>query len=418
MRRPDSPGAETITSSPSDAPGEGEWLAPGRIRTVLQLSRALSAADDREGAAATATELIALASGARSAEVAERLGAGGLALVARSAAGERAERGDGVPRRGTRAEREVLRTRAPVWAPSGCGEHDRGSELQPGDPRRACAYLPLIFGGGVDGILTLTFDAERAFDRGTREFLLELAVECSSALARGRVLELHRDRAAEAEAGRADAEAKLRWSERLVRSRTHLFERERFSRARAEADAALAARYAEDAQRLTWALAHAETSSAVLDALARHGPAAFGATGLILLVLAPDGAMHVLASAPEGEAGLPRAGARIPVADGSAEAEVLLAGAPAWRGAADRGPYPASVAETSSRRRGDWLGVPVEDTGVGAGVFALTFGRERAVGPDECVRLVVLAEGCASVFAERAGCESEARRTRAAIDPE
>jgi hypothetical protein len=116
MRRPDAPAAETLTSSYGDASGGGEWLAPEHDRTVLELSRALAAADDREGAAVTATGLIALASGATFAAVAEPLGSGGgFPLLAAAAAGACAERGDGVPRRLRGPAREAIRTPTPVW---------------------------------------------------------------------------------------------------------------------------------------------------------------------------------------------------------------------------------------------------------------------------------------------------------------
>ena len=126
-----------------------------------------------------------------------------------------------------------------------------------------------------------------------------MASVCANALARGSLFTLERERANASEEARAAGEVRQRRSERLVDDRTHLYERERFARARAEAETVVAVHAADDLERaqcLRAALVHSETEQDVVAALAAHGLDGFGAVGLAIARLTGEGELEITAS--------------------------------------------------------------------------------------------------------------------------
>ncbi|HYG66006.1 MAG TPA: GAF domain-containing protein, partial [Anaeromyxobacteraceae bacterium] len=233
-----------------------------------------------------------------------------------------------------------------------------------------------------NGVLTLVFDAARAFDDATRAFLGELAAACGSALARGAVFSHASARANASEEARASCEARQRRSDGQFADRTHLYERERFARARAEAETLVAVHAADDLERvqpLTRALFSADSAREVIAALAEHGPGAFGAVSI-----------EVTRRDDVVEADAPDEGA----------AEVLRNGVPLWLDPKDLARrFPNTAAALRARGAGSWLGVPVPADGAVEAVLTLAFPRERAFTPGDRARLTLLANECASVLA-------------------
>jgi hypothetical protein len=186
-----------------------------------------------------------------------------------------------------------------------------------------------------------------------------MASECANALARGTVFTRQRERAEASEEARAAGEARLRRSERLV----DFFERERFARARADAGTALAIRYADDverAQRLTRALAHAETERDVIAALARHGAGAFGGIGVSLLVDTGEELQVVASAGPSARvAGV---GTRVRSDGPYAEAEVFRTGTSSWK----------DGREDSGQSRSDGRSSPRPNAGAGSAFRSAT----------------------------------------------
>ena len=245
----------------------------------------------------------------------------------------------------------------------------------------------------MNGVLTLTFDAAQAFDEPMRAFLGEFAAACGHALARGSLFTHERTRANASEKARVASEDRERRSAREIERRTHLYERERFARARAEAETVVAIHLADDlerARRLTSALYVADTARDVLAALAAHGLEGFGALALELTRSAA-GALETVATA-----GPPRLAAASGVPEATAEAEVLGAGVSLWLDPEElTRRFPGSSKAMHARGAGSWLGVPVRGEGGTRAVLSVVFPRARAFTPGDRERLALLAGECA-----------------------
>ena len=250
----------------------------------------------------------------------------------------------------------------------------------------------------------------QAFDGSTRAFVTELASVCANALARGSLFTQERERANASEEARAAGEVRQRRSERLVGDRTRLYERERFARARAEAETVVAVHAADDlesAQCLRAALVHSETEQDVVAALAAHGLDGFGAVRLVIARQTDDGELEITASAgvpPE----VATAGTRMRSDGATAEAEVLRTGSNLWLDAPElTRRFPGMAQALRAAGAGSWLGVPLRDEG-GSGVLAVAFPSERAFTPGDWERLALLAEECASVLSRRTVRDADA----------
>jgi hypothetical protein len=395
------------------------------VKALLELTRALSGAVEHADLARLAADAVQAASGASSARFAELREPDAVTVPGQaevSPAGPRRLRPVAPPP--SAPARDVVRRGGPVWLGSRAEAQERFRDalldtLPDGAGGGAWAFLPLVVDDRLTGVLTLVYDGARAFDRPTRAFLGELASECAAALARGSLFTGERRRADASERARAAGEALQRRSDRLVDDRTHRFERERFARARAEAETLVAVRLADDldrAQRLTAALALAATERDALAALAEHGASGFGALGLAVLRRAADAGLEVVASAGV-PASFPPAGARLGDDGAWAEADVLASGSPSWQQPADVARRsPATSRALRPADTGAWLGVPVRAENEVRGVLSVAFARERAFTPEDRARLTRLAVECASVLSERAARDAAA--AQAATTPQ
>lgn len=388
-------------------PREPGLLTPSHLARLLDLARALSSEAEHEALAAIAVERVRILSGAVAARLEELEGDAMLTVVAESSAAPHATGRDREQEFTTSApQREVVRTGAPAWIGTAASAQARFGSAPLPDLARAAgawAFLPLRAGGRLTGTLALAFDGPRTFDDGARAFVSELASVCALALARGTLFSREHARAEASDCARTEAEARLRCSERLVRERSHLYERERFARAHAEAAAAFALDTAEalaHAQRLTTALAHARSVPAVTAAIGVLGPAAFGALGVTLLWRNTAGRYETLVAPPWG-AGAGAAGERLERNGGWADAEVFRADRACWFDAADLiDRFPATAESLATVGSASWLGVPIHRGTDLCGVLSIAFGGEE-VPADERGRLTLLAEECTSVLEER-----------------
>jgi GAF domain-containing protein len=298
----------------------------------------------------------------------------------------------------------------PVWIRSPSEASERCPTLPldalTGGPHGAAwAFLPLVADDELNGVLTLVFDEDQPFDGPTRAFLAEVAAACGSALARGSLFTRTRARAIASEEARAAGEVHQRRSEQQLEDRTHLYERERFARSRAEAETVVAVRAADDlehAKRLTTALYLAATPEDVAAALVNHGVEGFGAVGLELTRQGAGGVLETVATAgspPQGDA------AEQPARGGAAtaEAEVFRTGAPLWLDPGELARrFPGSSQALLARGAGSWLGVPVPSDDHIDAVLSVSFPRERAFTRDDRARLALLADECASALSRTA----------------
>lgn len=395
--------------------GERAVLTPEQLRRLLQLARALAGTIEHADLAAIAADRARVLTGASAAQLAEV--DEGDALVPLAESTRQAPARLAAPRQAIPASapvRDVVRSLTAVWIASREEAHGHYPGVPPdaffGGPESAgWAFLPLVADDELGGVLTLAFDEEPAFDASTRAFLSEVATACANALARGSLFARERERAIAAEEARAAGELRQRRSERLVGDRTRLFERERFARARAEAETVVAVHLADDlerAQRLTAALARAESEDDVVAALARHGLDGFGAAALSFARRTADGELELVAM--PGVPATTRA-PRGPVDPASPEAEVFRAGAPLWLTAAAlvrRSPAPADA--PLAGETGSWLGVPVPGAEGPRGVLSFAFPRARAFTAGDRMRLALLAEECASALSRCATHYAEA----------
>lgn len=228
--------------------GAPDVLTPEHLARLLDLARALSGASDHAEIAAIAAERARALAGASAAQVCGVSEEGALAVIAEAPRSAQAFS----PRapsaiRSDSPEHDVVRSGGPLWIGSPRERSDRYPNLPvdalAGGPRGAAwALLPLVADDDVSGVLTVVFDEEQPFDRPTRAFLVEIAAACGSALARGSLFTHAHERANASDEARIAGEARQRRSERRVEHRTRLYERERFARARAEAETAVALR--------------------------------------------------------------------------------------------------------------------------------------------------------------------------------
>ncbi len=407
--------------------GEPAVLTPEHLARLLDLARALSGACEHADIATIAAERGRVLTGASATQVAELREGGGLAVLAEATGGAPAfrRRAPSSIRAGA-PEHDVVRSGGPVWIGSRTEASERCPNLAVdaltgGPDGAAWAFLPLVADDEVNGVLTLVFDEVQVFDEPTRAFLGEVAAACGNALARGSLFTQERTRANASEEARAAGEVRQRHSERQVGDRTRLFERERFARARAEAETVVAVQAADDlerAQRLTSALYLADTARDVVAALVKHGVDGFGAAGLELTRRGAGGALETVAAA-----GSPlraaAAEARTRSEGATAEAEVLRTGVPLWLDPEELGRrFPVSSQALLARGAGSWLGVPVPGDDDIDAVLSVAFPRERAFTKGDRARLALLAVECASVLtrctARDAGAAARATAPRAA----
>jgi transcriptional regulator with GAF, ATPase, and Fis domain len=226
--------------------GAPDVLTPEHLARLLDLARTLSGASDHAEIAAIAAERARALAGASAAQVCGVSEEGALAVIAEAPRSAQAFS----PRapsaiRSDSPEHDVVRSGGPLWIGSPRERSDRYPNLPvnalAGGPRGAAwALLPLVADDDVSGVLTVVFDEEQPFDRPTRAFLVEIAAACGSALARGSLFTHAHERANASDEARIAGEARQRRSERRVEHRTRLYER--FARARAEAETAVALR--------------------------------------------------------------------------------------------------------------------------------------------------------------------------------
>ncbi len=416
-----------VSGSHAAPQAEAAVLTPEHLARLLDLARALSGACEHAEIATIAAERGRALTGASATQIAGLREGGELAVLGEATGVALAFRRrapasilPGAP------EHDVVRSGGPVWigSPSEASERCPNLALDAltgGLHGAAWAFLPLVADDEVNGVLTLVFDEDQSFDGPTRAFLAEVAAACGSALARGSLFTRARARANASEEARAAGEVRERRSERQVEDRTHLYERERFARARAEAETVVAVRAADDlehAQRLTAALYLAETARDVVAALVKHGVDGFGALWLELTRQGAGGMLETVATAgapPRGDA------AERPTRSGAAtaEAEVFRTGTPLWLDPEELARrFPGSSRAALARGAGSWLGAPVPGDDDVAAVLSVAFPRARAFTVGDRARLALLADECASALsrcaAHNAGAAARATALRAA----
>jgi hypothetical protein len=384
-------------------------LRPEHLARLLDLSRALSSAVEHAEVATIAADQARVLAGASAATITELRDGDELAAIAESTLDAPALSRTAPPQiRASAAAHDLVRTAEAIWIASRNEAHERYPTVPfdafSDEPERAAwAFLPLVADDQPSGVLTLAFDAVQGFDGSTRAFLTEMASVCANALARGSLFTLERERANASEEARAAGEVRQRRSERLVGDRTHLYERERFARARAEAETVVAVHAADDLERaqcLRAALVHSETEQDVVAALAAHGLDGFGAVGLAIARLTGEGELEITATAgvpPE----VATTGTRMRSDGATAEAEVLRTGATLWLDAPElTRHFPGTALALHAAGAGSWLGVPIRDE-CGSAVFAVAFPSGGAFTPGDRERLALLAEECASALSRR-----------------
>lgn len=391
-------------------------LGPEHLARLLDLSRALSGAVELAEVATIAADQARVLARASAAQLTELRDGDELAAIAESTLDAPAHRRTAPsPIRASAAAHDVVRTTAAIWLASRIEARHRYPDVpldsSNGEPESAAwAFLPLVADDQLAGVLTLAFGEVQGFDASTRAFLTEMASVCANALARGSLFTHERERANASEEARAAGEVRQRRSERLVGDRTRLYERERFARARAEAETVVAVHAADDlesAQCLRAALVHSETEQDILAALAAQGLDGFGAVGLAISRRTADGVLEIAASTgfpPE----VATTGMRMRSDGATAEAEVLRTGATLWLDAPElTSRFPGMAKALRAAGAGSWLGAPMRDEG-GSGVLAVAFPSERAFTPGDRERLALLAEECASALCRRTARDAEA----------
>jgi GAF domain len=370
---------------------KGAVLTPDDLTRLLDLSRALAGACEHAEIAVIAAERARALTGASVTRVLELRDGGSLALIAEATGAAATRHDDGRASVGATApEWHAVRTGAPIWirsrmeAPQHCPDVALEA-LTGGRVGASWAFLPLVADDDTSGVLSLVFDAEQEFDSHASTFLGEVAAACGNALARGSLFTQERARANASEKALAACGVRQRRSDRQFADRTHLYERERFARARAEAEMVVAVHAADDlerVQRLTAALFDASTATEVVAALEDYGPEAFGAVGLELTRRDVAG------------------GCRDEARARAAEAEVVRRGEPLWLDPKELAVrFPETSAALLARGAGSWLGIPVPGEDCAHAMLSIAFPRERAFTPGDRRRLVLLANECASVLA-------------------
>ena len=382
-------------------------LSPGDVAGLLSMARALAGAMEHAGISEIAAGEARRLTGAARAAVWELRDDGALYLVAESSSVPRKARrvGESVARLSS-PEWDALRTHEPVWIPSRAEASERypGVRLDPVGAATPCdtwAFLPSIVEAQAAGVLAFAFGKPRELDARARAFLGEIAAESANALARGSLFTRERARADTAEAARAVLDERFRRSEDLVSERTRLYERERFARGRAESDAA-SARQATDevdrAQKILAALAAAGSARQAWVTLATHVAEAFRASGWT--VTRRVGTELEVVQTMGFSSEVSPAGSRLPTDGSTPEGDVVRSGAPLWLESREEiaRRYPR-VAETLLRvGSAAWLGVPIPSPEGIAGTLAIAFRATRTFSATERANLVRLAVQCAAAL--------------------
>jgi signal transduction histidine kinase len=388
---------------------------------LLSLARALSGAVEHRELASIAVEETRLMTGASRAAVCELLEGRELRRVAESSAGARSAGAGGgaAPVSLSAPEWDAVRTLQPVWLTSRDAARARypGVRLDPPGDALGCeawAFLPLIADGGPGGVLTIAFAQPRAFDRHDRAWQAEIAAECANALARGSLFTRERTRAEASVVAQAAIDRRFRAADHLAAERTHLYERERFARGRAESDAISARRAADElsrAQAILRALAGAATEAEVSTILAEQATTAFHALGFTVTRRAGATELEIVRTAGF-RAEVPSTGTRLPI-DGSPEGDVVRSGTALWLDSREEvvRRYPRLAELLIAQGSAAWLGVPIASEHGIAGTFALTFRATRTFSGGDRVHLVRLAQSCAAAL-ERAGALDVERTAR------
>jgi transcriptional regulator with GAF, ATPase, and Fis domain len=226
-----------------DTPRAEAMLTPEHLARLLDLSRALAGACERGEIAVIAAERAHTLTGASATQVLGLRDDGGpLAVIAEATGAAARSRSQPGAIGATGPEHEVVRSGEPLWLRSRAeaSERWRDDALAGGPDAASWAFLPLVADDETNGVLALVFDDVQAFDAATRRFLGEVAAASGTALARGSLFTQARARANASDEARAACEVRQRRSDGQLADRTHLYERERFARARAEAETAAA----------------------------------------------------------------------------------------------------------------------------------------------------------------------------------
>jgi PAS domain S-box-containing protein len=347
-----------------------------RTRRLQEAIAALNTVTSAEGAAAVIVEQGIRATGATAAAVAiVRPDLTALdTLHSAGYAAEVAARYRTMPLAPGRPLSDVVLTGRPAFFESA----ERAAERYPGevvDDYRAAgieAYVavPIVTSGRVSAVLSLSYEAPRAFAEEDRGLTLALAEQCGQALERVRLYDAERE----------------------------------------------ARRTAERLQALTAALSGAATQAAVGGVVLEHGVRALGAHAGVVALTTPDGeALEIAASTgypPEACMGPGRrwpVTAPMPIADAARTDEPALVG---------------SIEEWAARypdahvppRRGNaaWAAFPVLD-GTRRGALLWTFDDRREFGGDEVALMATIARLCSQAL-ERARLFESEQAARAAAE--
>lgn len=385
---------------------------------LLSLARSVARAVEHADVASIVVEEACRVTGAARAELWELARVRELRLVAQSASAT-PRCANRVVVRASSPEWDAVRTREPVWL--GSREDARArypdARVDPAGAASRCeawAFLPCMIAEQAGRVLVLAFTSPRSFDAHDRAFLCELAAGCADALARGSVFTRERVRADAAESARAASDERSRRAEQLVSARTHLYERERFARGRAEAETAHARGTANDLERMQailGALAAAADGREISTVLATSAPDAFGAFGFAVTRRVGATELETIRTVGFPDEVAP-VGSRVRI-ESSPEGEVLRSGAPLWIESRDEiaRRYPGAAADLLRLGSAAWLGVPVASEAGVVGTLALTFCAKRTFSNSERVRLIRLALQCAAALERGGGLRSALGRS-------
>jgi signal transduction histidine kinase len=412
-------GMSTYAHAPLSSEGENALMATD-VEGLLALARALSSAVEHGDLASIAVEETRRITGAARTAVCELRDGPELHRVAQSSPVGRSAGGDATEVSLSAPEWDAVRTLAPIWIASrddARARYECVSLDPPGAASRceAWAFLPLIADGKPSGVLTLAFAHARPFEPRDRAWQTEIAAECANALTRGSLFTRERTRADASDVARAAMGERFRAAEHLVVERTHLYERERFARGRAESET-FSARHAADelsrARSILTALAGAATEREVSVILTHQATDAFHALGFTVVRCASATELEVVRTAGF-PADVVSAGTRLPIDGASPEGDVVRSGAPLWLDSRAEvvKRYPRLAELLLALGSAAWLGVPIFSKRKIAGALALTFRATRAFWGSDRVNLVSLAQACAAAL-ERAGALDVERTAR------
>lgn len=404
------PGRSMRAPPPRSSRGDSP-LSAADVASLLALARALSGAVEHGELAWIAVQEARRVTGARWTAVCELREGPELRRVAESSSPARSKGGDATEIPLSAPEWDAVRTLQPIWIASRDEVRARypGVRLDPPGAAFRCeawAFLPLIADGEPSGVLTMAFAEPRRFEPRDRAWQAEIAAECASALARGSLFTRERTRADASDVAHAAMGERFRAAEHRVVERTHLYERERLARGRAEAEA-LSARHTVDelsrSQSILRALAGAASDGEVSIVLADQARDAFQALGFTVTRWAGAKGLEIVQTAGF-PAEVASAGARLLIEGSTPEGDVVRSGAPLWLDSREEvvRRYPRLAEFLLALGSAAWLGVPISAERRIAGTFALTFRATRAFRRGDRDHLVCLAQACAAAL-ERAG---------------